>query len=163
MVAEEHPNDSVALENVDLLSLVEHHEFVQATETTENVYKWFQSHGHEYVGVISKAQLIGVVSRGHIGFLLGARFGFALYGHQTVDQHLMKGFLRIYRSNSLLTVLEKALSRKGDNFYDDVALADENEKFLGIITVPTLVQWQSRLISQKTQLAEQQRQALQEN
>lgn len=163
MVAEENLNDSLALENVDLLSLVEHREFVQATETTENVYKWFQSHSYEYVGVVSKARLIGVVSRGHIGFLLGARFGFALYGHQTVDQHLMKGFLRIYRRDSLLTVLEQALSRKGDSFYDDIALADEDEKFLGIVTVPTLVQWQSRLISQKTQLAQQQRQALQEN
>jgi hypothetical protein len=100
MLVEERANDSAALENVDLLSLVEHGEFVQATETTENVYKWFQSHHHEYVGVVSNQRLIGVVSRGHIGFLLGARFGFALYGQQTVDQHLMKGYLRIYRGAS---------------------------------------------------------------
>jgi signal transduction histidine kinase len=163
MVVEERPNDSVALENVELLSLVEHREFVQATETTEKVYKWFQSHRYEYVGVVAGKKLIGVVSRGHIGFLLGARFGFALYGQQTVDQHLMKGHLRIYQGTPLLTVLDRALSRQGDNFYDDVALADEDEQFLGIITVPTLVHWQSRLILQKTQLAEQQRQALQEN
>ena len=163
MALEERPIDSLALENVDLLSLVEHREFVQATETTENVYKWFQSHSHEYVGVVANTRLIGVVSRGHIGFLLGARFGFALYGHQTVDQHLMKGFLQICRSDSLLRVLEQALSRQGDSFYDDVALTDEDGQFLGIITVPTLVQWQSRLISQKTKLAEQQRQALQVN
>lgn len=160
---EERPTDSFALENVDLLSLVEHREFVQATETTEKVYKWFQSHSHEYVGVVSDSRLIGVVSRGHIGFLLGARFGFALYGHQPVDQHLMKGHLRVYRGLPLLKVLDQALSREGDNFYDDVALTDGNEQFLGIITVPTLVRWQSRLILQKTQLAEQQRQALQEN
>ena len=163
MSVEERPTESTALENVDLLSLVEHKEFVQASETTENVYKWFQSHSYEYVGVVSGSRLIGVVSRGHIGFLLGARFGFALYGHQTVDQHLMKGSLRIYRGASLLAVLDQALSRQGDSFYDDVALTDENEKFLGIITVPTLVKWQSRLILQKTQLAEQHRQALQEN
>ncbi|HSY43547.1 MAG TPA: ATP-binding protein [Candidatus Acidoferrum sp.] len=163
MVVEERPSESAALENVDLLTLVEHREFVQATETTESVYKWFQSHQHEYVGVVSDHRLIGVVSRGHIGFLLGARFGFALYGHQTVDQHLMKGYLRIHRGSSLLTVLDQALSRRGDSFYDDVALTDAGEQFLGIITVPTLVQWQSRLILQKTQLTERQRQALQEN
>ncbi|HTR42074.1 MAG TPA: ATP-binding protein [Pseudomonadales bacterium] len=163
MVAEERPSESSALENVDLLSLVEHREFVQATETTENVYKWFQSHQYEYVGVVSSERLIGVVSRGHIGFLLGARFGFALHGHQTVDQHLMKGHLCIRRRDSLLAVLDRALSRQGDSFYDDIALTDGDEKFLGIITVPTLVQWQSRLILQKTQLAERQRQALQEN
>src|SRR5262249_1915683 len=113
MVADERPGESTALENVDLLSLVEHHEFLQATETTENVYKWFKSHHHEYVGVVSAERLIGVVSRGHIGFLLGARFGFSLYGQQTVDQHLMKGFLRIHRGSPLLTVLDQALSRQG--------------------------------------------------
>ncbi len=163
MLEEERSNDSAALESVDLLSLVEHREFVQAKETTENVYKWFQSHHHEYVGVVSGGKLIGVVSRGHIGFLLGARFGFALYGHQTVDEHLMKDSLRIRRGTSLLTILDQALSRQGDSFYDDVALIDDNEEFLGIITVPTLVKWQSRLILQKTQLAEHQRHALQEN
>ncbi|HTX20411.1 MAG TPA: ATP-binding protein [Candidatus Aquilonibacter sp.] len=156
-------NDSTTAENVDLRSLVEHRECVNATETTESVYKWFQSHSYEYVGVVSGTKLIGMVSRGHIGFLLGARFGFALYGHQTLDKHLMKDHLSFHRNTPLLAVLDQALSRQGDSFYDDVALLDDGESFLGIITVPTLVKWQSKLISQKIQLAEQQRQALHEN
>jgi len=156
-------NGSVAAESVELQSLVEHRESVPAAETTESVYKWFQSHSHEYVGVVSGKRLIGMVSRGHIGFLLGARFGFALYAHQTLDKHLMKEHLHFHRDTPLLAVLEQALSRQGDSFYDDVALVGEDEEYLGIITVPTLVRWQSKLILQKIQLAEQQRQALHEN
>jgi len=148
-------------DNIDLTSLIEHRESVQASETTESVYKWYQGHSQEYVGVVSGTRLVGMVSRGQIGFLLGARFGFALYGHQPVSQHLIEGYLRVNQGTSLLTVLEQALSRKGDSFYDDLALVDNDDNFLGIIAVPTLVRWQSKLISQKTQLAEQQRQALQ--
>ncbi len=154
---------SAVVESIELLSLVEHCESVQATETTESVYKWFQSHRHEYVGVVSGRRLIGMVSRGHIGFLLGARFGFSLYGHQTLDNHLMKDHLQFQKDTPLLAVLEQALSRQGDSFYDDVALVGMEGEYLGIITVPTLVQWQSKLILQKIQLAEQQRRALHEN
>lgn len=156
-------SESVAVEDVDLISLVEHRESIQAAETTESVYKWFQTHTHEYVGVVSGTRLIGMVSRGHIGFLLGARFGFALYGHQPVEQHLMKNHLQFYQGTPLLEVLDQALSRRGDSFYDDVALVDADEEFLGIVSVQTLVRWQSKLILQKSQLAEQQRQALREN
>ena len=161
----EHISDSTvaSVEGIDLLSLVEHRESVQASETTENVYKWFQTHQQEYVGVVSGTRLVGMVSRGHIGFLLGARFGFALYGRLPVEQHLMPHSLRVNRTTPLLTILDQALSRQGDSFYDDVALVDEEEQFLGIITVPTLVRWQSKLISQKTELAEQQRLALHKN
>jgi len=163
MPAVESSSGSVAVEDVDLVSLVEHRECIQATETTENAYKWFQTHNHEYVGVVSGTRLVGMISRGHIGFLLGARFGFALYGQQPADQHLMKNHLQIARDTPLLKVLEEALSRKGDSFYDDVALVDSQESFLGIISVQTLVRWQSKLILQKSQLAEQHRQALHEN
>lgn len=153
----------VPVENVDLISLVEHRESIQGAQTTENVYKWFQTHTHEYVGVVSGTRLVGMVSRGHIGFLLGARFGFALYGHQPVDQHLMKDHLQVCHGTPLLKVLEEALSRHGDSFYDDVALVDTDEEFMGIISVQTLVRWQSKLILQKSRLAEQQRRALHEN
>src|ERR1700677_2049481 len=102
MPAVESINDSAVVEDVDLVSMVEHRECIQAAETTENVYKWFQTHNHEYVGVVSGTRLVGMVSRGHIGFLLGARFGFALYGHQPVDQHLMKNHLQIRHGSPLL-------------------------------------------------------------
>ena len=150
-------------ERVDLAELVEHRESVPATETVENVYTWFKEHPQEYIGVLEGRRLLGLVSRGQIGFLLGARFGFSIFGRQRIGANLMDQPLLLPVTTPLLTVLEEALSRSGDRFYDDVALVDAAGDYLGIITVPTLVQWQSRLILEKTRLAEEQQRALQEN
>src|SRR3981081_2550132 len=97
MLETESETDSVsAAESMDLLQLVEHQELVQATETVEHVYQWFHKHHQEYVGVVSGRRLLGMVSRGQLGFLLGARYGFAVYSRQAIENHLMEGHLRVY-------------------------------------------------------------------
>ncbi|MDR3456083.1 MAG: ATP-binding protein [Verrucomicrobiae bacterium] len=154
-------NDSVEL--VALPELVEHSESVQATETVEAVYNWFQRHQQEYIGVLSDKKYLGLVSRGQVGFLLGARFGIAIYGRQPIGAHLIEHSLHVTASAPLLSVLESALSRSGELFYDDVALVDDAGEYLGIITVPTLVRWQSRLILEKKQQAETHQRILEEN
>ena len=163
MTLNTHEQESKATEQVDLAELVDHRESVPATETVENVYNWFKQHPQEYIGVLEGRRLLGLVSRGQIGFLLGARFGFAIYGRQVIGLNLMDHPLLMPESTPLLTVLDQALSRSGDRFYDDVALVNAAGEYLGIITVPTLVQRQSRLILEKTRLAEEQQRALQEN
>ena len=116
-----HEQEATATERVDLAELVDHRESVQATETVENVYTWFKEHQQEYIGVLEGRRLLGLVSRGQIGFLLGARFGFAIYGRQLIGANLMDQLLVLPVSTPLLTVLEEALSRSGNRFYDDVA------------------------------------------
>jgi len=148
---------------IDLTQLVEHNESVQATETVENVYQWFQRHPQEYIGVLQGRRFEGLVSRGRIGFLLGARFGTAIYGRLPIGDHVIKDSLFVSRSSPLLAVLEASLSRPGELFYDDVALVEEDGTFLGIITVPTLVRWQSRLILEKNRQAQLQQRALEDN
>ena len=81
--------EPTATEQVDLTELVEHRESVPATETVENVYTWFKQHSQEYIGVLEGRRLAGLVSRGQIGFLLGARFGFAIYGRQLIGANMM--------------------------------------------------------------------------
>jgi len=149
-------------ESVDLSQLLEHGESVQATELVENVYNWFQRHQQEYIGVLNGKKFVGLVSRGQVGFLLGARFGLAIYGRQPIGSHLIENSLHVSSSTPLLAVLNVALSRPGDLFYDDIALVDETSEYLGIITVPTLVQWQSQLIQEKTRQAEAHKMALEE-
>jgi two-component system NtrC family sensor kinase len=163
MMLEAEDQALTSTELVELAALVDHRESVQATATVESVYDWFKSHQQEYIGVLAERRFLGLVSRGQVGFLLGARFGFAIYGRQPIGSNLMDQPLQMPEKTPLLTVLEEALSRSGDRFYDDVALVDEAGEYLGIITVPTLVHWQSRLILEKTRLAEEQRRALQEN
>ena len=147
---------------LDLKSLVSHREAVNTGMTVETVYAQFQNHGLEYVGVMKGRCLVGVVSRGHVGFLLGSRFGFAIYGRQPVSQHLLPRHLAVTLHTPLVEVLDLALSREGEEFYDDVALVDAHGAFKGIIQVQTLVRLQTRLIVDTTGQIETQRKTLAE-
>jgi CBS domain-containing protein len=62
------------VEQIDIMSQIEHAECVPATMTLDSVYEGFRAHGREFAGVVEGQRLVGIVSRGHVGFLLGARW-----------------------------------------------------------------------------------------
>jgi len=121
----------------------------------ESVYDLFQRQPHEYAGVVDPTgSLEGVISRGRLGFLLGARFGFAVYSRQAVSRHTLPNALSIRLGTPLDTVLRTALDRSGENFYDDVALTNSEGKYYGMIAMQRLVQLQQQLVEERTALAE---------
>ena len=142
--------------------LTEHVNFVTPAQTVSEVYEYFQKQPHEFLAVISGGKVLGTVSRGQVGFLLGARFGLAIYGRQSIQEHMLPQHLCVRRNTPLLEVFESALSRQGDYFYDDVALVDERDIYLGMIPVQTLVRLQSQMISDQIRIADFQRRELQE-
>lgn len=146
----------------DLAGLIEHQLAVPPTHTVAAVYDFFQKTPHEFLAVADEGHVLGMVSRGHVGFLLGGRFGFAVFGRQGIGQHLLPQCLQITRQTPLLEVFEAALSRQGDYFYDDVVLVDEDRNYLGMIPVQTLVRLQTEMITEQVCLAEKQQVELQE-
>ncbi len=150
------------VEQIDIVSQIEHAECVPATMTLDAVYEDFRIHGREFAGVVDGRRLVGIVSRGHVGFLLGARYGFAIYGRRPVGQHLMPEALVVKRDTSVISLLETALGRDGETFHDDVAIVDEAGDFMGLISVRTLVRLQSRRVEEKQMIEEQQHLALAE-
>lgn len=152
-------NDSIA---PDLAGLIEHQAAVPPTHTVSAVYEFFQKVPHEFLAVVDDGHMLGMVSRGHVGFLLGSRFGFAVYGRQSIGQHLLPHCLEITRQTPLLEVFEAALSRHGDSFYDDVALVNGDRIYLGMIPVQTLVRLQTQMITEQVRLAEKQQLELRE-
>jgi signal transduction histidine kinase/ActR/RegA family two-component response regulator len=147
---------------INLTELVEHQGMVSPTMSVADVYEFFQGRPHEFLAVTADGKVLGMVSRGQVGFLLGARFGLAVYGRQPIRQHMLPQHLCIRHGLPLLEVFETVLSRHGDFFYDDVALVDDAGAYLGLIPVETLVRLQSQMISDQVRLAEAQRRELQE-
>ena len=147
---------------LDLADLVEHRIAVAATESVAAVYERFKTEPHEFFGVTVGDRMVGMVSRGQVGFLLGARFGLAIVGRQPIQQNMLLHPLRIRRGTAILKVFEAALSRQGDSFHDDVALVDAEENYLGMIPIETLVHLQSQMITEQIRLTESQRRELQE-
>jgi PAS domain-containing protein len=147
---------------MDLLSLVEHREAVQSHEKVGAVFNAFSDHGHEYVAVTDGEKLLGLCSRGQVGYLLGSRYGFSIFSDRPIRDHLMEHHLRLLHGTPVLAVLETALSRTGEQFYDDVALVDAEDQFLGMISVAKLICLQSCILADKAKLAEKQRRELEE-
>jgi len=148
------------LTGCDLVDLVEHQEAVEAEETTEVVYRKLRGLPHEFVAVVTKRKLLGLVSRSQIGFLLSGQFGFSLHSRRPIAEQLHPSSLAVRRNTPLLEVFTLALSRGGESFYDDLALTDAEGNYLGIIPVERLVRLQSELITTQFREAEQQRQKL---
>jgi signal transduction histidine kinase len=142
------------IDRVSPIALIDHQECVQVGETLEQVHEWFRHHPHEFVAVVDGGTYAGLISRGHLGFLLGTRFGFTLHSRHLIQEHLLPECMVTVSTLPLLDILEKALSRTGEAFYQDVPLVDPEGKFVGIIPVPSLVRAQSALIAEQFQLAE---------
>jgi len=148
------------IDRVSPIALIDHQESVQVGETLEQVFEWFRHHPQEFAAVVDGGAYAGLISRGHLGALLGTRFGFTLHSRHLIQEHLLPESLVTVSTISLLELLEKALSRTGEAFYQDVPLVDPEGMFIGIIPVPALVRAQSALIAEQFQLAESRRNEL---
>lgn len=129
-----------------LQALVGHREFVRAGETLEAVQQRFAAGRQDFMAVIDGPRLLGLCSRGEIGTLLGARYGFALYGRAVVAQHLAPHAIQVTVDEPLPALLQAIAARRDEHFYDDVLLVDRTGGFLGLIFVRELVRLQNTLL-----------------
>ena len=150
----ESDSKSPPVEQTDLLALVKHQEWVEAATRLDEVYHRFQTHQQDFCAVKDEGRVIGLCSRGHVGFLMGHRYGFAIYSQHPVRDHLVEEPLLIQRGTPVRKTLDITLSRPGKRFNEDVVLVGPEGEYLGIIPVPALVQLQSALVSEKFQTQE---------
>ena len=122
---------------------------MEADFCLDKVYQLFQAHEQDYCAVLEKGRVLGLCSRAHVGFLMGHRFGFAMYSKQAVREHQVEHPLFVQRGMPIREVLERVLGRQGKEFNDDVVLIGPAQEYIGIISVLTLVQLQSMLVAEK--------------
>jgi signal transduction histidine kinase len=71
-----------------------------------------------------------------------------------VREHVVERPLLIRHGTPVREVLQKALSRQGKEFNEDVILIGQEGEYLGIIPVPALVRLQSALVEEKFRMQE---------
>lgn len=140
---------TLGAEETSLESLVYHREAVEADLPLEQVQRVFRDRQVEFVAVRRNGRVLGLCSRGQIGFLMGSRFGFALNSNAPAESALTKRPLLIPRDTPVRAALDRALSRRGTEFHEDVVLVDADQRLLGLIRVESLAQLQSRLVTQQ--------------
>lgn len=138
-----------SVEETDLLTLVSHSEWVKGEMRLVDVYQRFKEQELDFYAVKEGDRKVSLCSRGRVGFLMGHRFGFSVYGQQAIREHLVEEPLIIRRGTPIREVLETALGREGKRFNEDVLLVDEAGGYLGMITVPSLVRLQSALVAER--------------
>jgi signal transduction histidine kinase len=149
-----HEKETPGIEQTDLISLVKHQERAEAGASMGEVYQEFQTHQQDYCAVMEAGRVTGLCSRGHLGFLMGHRYGFAIYSKEPVRNHLVEEPLMLRRGMPVRQALELALGRQGRAFNDDVILLGAEGEYLGIIPVPALVRVQSALVEERFRIQE---------
>jgi signal transduction histidine kinase len=149
-----HEKEAPGIEQTDLVSLVKHQEKAEAGATLAEVYKQFETHQQDYCAVMDAGRVAGLCSRGHLGFLMGHRYGFAIYGKELVRAHMVEQPLLLRRGMPVRQALESALGRQDKAFNEDVILLGAEDQYLGIIRVRDLVRLQSALVGERFRIQE---------
>jgi len=141
--------DHVALpaETIDMWKLVDHKTTIESTQKLGQAHARFRDCMVDFFAVLEGEKVLGLCARNRVGFILGSRYGFALYSDTPVSQALIPQPLLISEGTPIRTMLEAAFAREGDAFYEDVILVDARGKLVGLISARKLVQLQSRLVS----------------
>lgn len=141
-------------------SLVHHRHAVAHDTKLEVVHQIFRERDVEFLAVCRETQVIGIVGRGRLGILLGSRFGFSLYSQSPAEQFMLPGPLIVVENTAVPPLLDRALSRQGDAFYEDVLLVGETGGLVGLINVETLARLQTRLVAEQMTKLERQHDTL---
>ncbi len=142
------------VEQTDLNSLVRHQERCGVSTSLGQVYQQFQSHQQDFCAVMDENRVVGLCSRGHVGFLMGHRYGFSIYSKDLVPEHMIGHPLMLRQGTPVRQALETALGREDKAFNEDVILLDSQDQYLGIIPVPALVRLQSALVEERFRVQE---------
>ncbi|EDY18522.1 PAS/PAC sensor hybrid histidine kinase [Chthoniobacter flavus Ellin428] len=131
-----------------------------AEELVGAVFDKLQECADGFFGIVYRGGYVGLISKAQIAMLLSGRFGYALYAKHTIREHLLLDTVVVRPGEPLLAVLDRALSRTGQPFHDDLAVVDSSGGFLGVLPMPTLLRLQNELIAEQTRRSEENRHAL---
>ncbi|WP_438483350.1 ATP-binding protein [Oleiharenicola lentus] len=151
-------------ESPELASLVAHAESVPADMALSDVQLKFKHSREDFFAIIESDRVTGLCSRANVGFMLGSRYGFSLYGSSPIMTARAPRPLIFYPNTPLRDVLDTALSRTGAEFFEDVVLVDKNGGLIGLVPVPGLARLQSQLFgAQLSRAARQDAELRQQN
>ena len=127
-----HEKEAPGIEQTDLVSLVKYEERAEAGASLGEVHQQFQTHQQDFCAVMEAGKVAGLCSRSHLGFLMGHRYGFAIYSKEPVREHLVERPILLRRGTPVRQTLESALGQQGKAFNDDVILLGAEDQYLGV-------------------------------
>jgi phosphoserine phosphatase RsbU/P len=128
----------------NLRDLIDHLSFVAADQTVGQVFQLFSRQAIEFMAVLEGERLLGMCAKHNIGMLLGTQYGYSLFAHKKIKDHLMPSPVYAVVGTDIHDVFRTVFARSMDCFYDDVLLTGNDGEFLGLIHTLTLIKLQNR-------------------
>ena len=150
------PSAVISAEGTALESLVHHRWSVPHDTPFDMVHRLFGERNVDFMALIRAGNVTGLCSRGQLSFMLGSRYGFALFSRSPSHLAQVAHPLVFTCTTPVRQILDSALARKGKEFHEDVILVDENHELFGLISIEALAHLQSQLVDE--QLGELRRQ-----
>jgi signal transduction histidine kinase/CheY-like chemotaxis protein len=150
MHAPRHVSTGVSInhEPLNISDLISHHTSVDELATLETVQPVFKHSDLRFVAVERAGRVIGLCGLSHLTLMLGSRFGFALFGQTPVNQYLLPNPMIVSEKEPIQAVVNQALKRDGEAFYEDIAVVDEAGRLRGLVPVSRMAALQTEWLQQ---------------
>ncbi|KQL49241.1 diguanylate cyclase [Brevibacillus choshinensis] len=93
----------------------------------------------ESIVVLEEGEPIGLIMRFQIYQILGGQYGIALYYERPISQIMNANPLTAYKDDKLDEVARRAMARDTYHLYDVVIITGEENEYIGIVTVQSLL------------------------
>jgi signal transduction histidine kinase len=102
----------------------------------------------EALAIVEAGHVLGLALRGKIFATIFRRFGFELYSRSPISEIAETFPMIVKATENLDSIIEKAMQRPAADIYDEVVVVDDNDNYLGLLSVKGLVLAQGDALSQ---------------
>ena len=135
------------LEDAALLeSLVTHSTAIRLDISIETALAALRKNHVQIAAVVEQGSVRGLLYLDHVDQLLATRYGFALYAGRPVTEAMRPHCFNLSVGQPIATVFGLVMLRDKASFNEDILLLDSDQRFVGFISVHTLVQLQHHLL-----------------
>ncbi|MGC2422862.1 MAG: ATP-binding protein [Nitrospirota bacterium] len=129
----------------ELITSTEH--IFPDTRVKDVAERFFQEKYLDALALVELGKPVGLVTRNKLLFTLFRRFGFELHERKPIFTIADKEPLSVNRSLGIDETLDRALSRPFQDVYDDIIVVDDDDNFIGLLSVKQIVIEQSNALA----------------
>lgn len=134
--------------DLQLTDLIDYYESIESETLLESAFERLKVNGNRFAAVVQDHRVVGLCSNAQIAVALGSRFGFSLNGRISVARHLLPESMIVRKDASVFSVVNQALTRKRESFYEDIVVVDEHDHLIGLIEVAHMAALQTMWVDQ---------------
>ena len=119
--------------------LMQEREGLSADMRCREVLDCFKRTNYDSICFLSKEeQIAGYITKSELYRMFSTQFGYSLYSEKSIQSQLVSSPLIVNYHAPIKQVLEAAMSRKEQQIYDDIIVAN-NGKYLGIVSMQKVI------------------------